>query len=60
MGRECFMLMGGIDTPVHFAGIGIVKSGAETTASIQLMAASNPVNVLLPFQNLSSLLKRIK
>jgi hypothetical protein len=39
-GRETFMLMGGVNGTVHYAGIGLVKYGAEPTAEITQMAAS--------------------
>lgn len=39
-GRRVHVLMGGINTPVHYAGVGVVRYGAEPTAKIQRLAAS--------------------
>lgn len=39
-GRKCFVLMGGIDGQVHFAGTGLVRYGAEPPARILRLVAS--------------------
>jgi hypothetical protein len=40
-GRKCTVLMGGLNNPVHYAGAGVVRFGAERTAKIQRLAASD-------------------
>ena len=39
-GRKVFVLMGGLDQPVHYAGAGVVQFGAEPPAKILRLAAS--------------------
>lgn len=39
-GRKVVQLMGGINKPVHYAGVGVVRYGAEAEARILSMAAS--------------------
>lgn len=39
-GRPTFLMMGGLDTPVHYSGVGWVRYGAEPTAGIQQLVAS--------------------
>jgi hypothetical protein len=39
-GRPVFVLMGGLDNPVDYTGIAVVKMGAEPTAKIMRLAAS--------------------
>lgn len=60
--REVFLLMNGVDVPVHYAGMGVVKVGAEEAASISLMAASGDKNasIFTPFSNLAKLLSRVR
>lgn len=57
-GRKVTMMMGGLDNPVHFAGVGLVKYGAESKAGISRMLASADGASLLiePFQGLTSFL----
>lgn len=40
-GQETYWLMGGLDGQVHYAGIGWVKYGAEPTARVGVMLASD-------------------
>jgi hypothetical protein len=40
-GRRVIVLMGGLDSPVHYSGLGLVKHGAEREASITNMSASS-------------------
>jgi hypothetical protein len=59
--RKTAVLMGGIDSPVHFAGVGIVRYGAEPTAKITRLAASDDspaVKLLTNLESLSTLLKQ--
>lgn len=39
-GRKTYMMMGGLSNPVHYAGLGVVKHGAEPPARITRLAAS--------------------
>lgn len=39
-GRRCAVLMGGLDNPVHYAGVGVVHFPAEREAKIMRLAAS--------------------
>ncbi len=39
-GRRVCVLMGGLDNPVHYAGVGLVRYGAEPPAKILRLAAS--------------------
>ncbi len=58
-GRKVIQLMGGIDKPVHYSGVGIVQYGAEKPAEILQMAASKTEDVvkqvLSPLQALADL-----
>lgn len=57
-GRKVTLLMGGLDNPVHFAGVGLVKYGAESKAGIQRMLASadGPTLLIEPFKGLTEFL----
>lgn len=57
-GRKATLLMGGIDGDVHFAGVGLVKYGAEKTAAIQTLAASASPLIFAPFQDLAELIRK--
>lgn len=46
-GREVSILMGGIAGRVHYSGVGLVKYGAEPTANIKRMAASDPFSSVM-------------
>ncbi len=50
-GREVTLLMGGLNTPLHYAGVALVKSGAERQANIQHLTASAPKNPLIEAMN---------
>jgi hypothetical protein len=39
-GRKVFVLMGGLNNPVHYQGLGVVAFGAEPPAKITRLAAS--------------------
>lgn len=55
-GKTTYLLMGGLDTPVHYAGVGWVRFGAEPTADIEQLAASgqgHPINPT-PFVHLGA------
>lgn len=54
-GRDTYLLMGGLEHPVHYAGMAVVKYGAERTAQITRMAAS--AGDLRPFLALPQLLQ---
>jgi len=56
-GRKTTLLMGGIDGDVHFAGVGLVKYGAEKTAAIQTLAASSTPLIIAPFQDLAEAIR---
>ena len=57
-GRKVTMLMGGLDGLVHFAGVGLVKNGAESKAGISRMLASadGPTLLIEPFRGLTDFL----
>lgn len=55
--RDTFLLMGGLDKNVHYAGVGLVKYGAERTAEITRMAASGGPILADVFSGLPSLLE---
>jgi hypothetical protein len=38
--RKTLLMLGGLDSPVHYAGVGLVRYGAEKEAGIEMMAAS--------------------
>ena len=57
-GREVFVLMGGIENRVHFAGVGLVRYGAEPTAKISRMTANDGLTA--PFNRLEELLGRLR
>lgn len=61
-GRKVVQLMGGIDKPIHYAGVAIVQFGAENEAEIMRMAASstdeNVRKVLQPLFGLAGLLTK--
>jgi len=54
-GRNPVLLMGGLDKPVHYAGVAVVRYGAEPTADITRLAASKTADLAVPFQNLAQL-----
>lgn len=45
-GRRVAVLMGGIDGSVHYGGVAMVKYGAEPTAAISQLLASDPLTAL--------------
>ena len=57
-GRKVTLMMNGLDKPVHFAGVGLVKYGAESKAGINRMLASADAPTLLiePFKGLTDFL----
>ncbi len=57
-GRKVTMLMGGLDSPVHFAGVGLVKYAAESKAGIsRMMASDNTAELVIePFRGLTDFL----
>ena len=55
-GRECCLLMGGLEGQVHYCGMGLVKYGAEKTAAITRLAASGSPLIAEPFLSLPELL----
>jgi hypothetical protein len=57
-GRDTTLMMGGIDGTVHFAGVGLVKYGAERTAKILQMAASGTPGLLEPIAQIPELLRQ--
>jgi hypothetical protein len=46
-GQEVSILMGGLSTPVHYGGVGMVKYGAEPTAGIKRLTASSDLMINL-------------
>ncbi|HXJ55266.1 MAG TPA: hypothetical protein VNU68_01260 [Verrucomicrobiae bacterium] len=59
-GARVYQLMGGLDKPVHYAGMGVVHYPAEQEAQILQMAASRTpllTGVLDPLRKISGLLK---
>lgn len=54
--RHVTVMMGGLNNPVHYAGLGIVKYGAESTAKLIRMAASAPKDASGPFAELAALI----
>jgi hypothetical protein len=62
-GRKVVQLLGGLDKPVHYSGLAIVQFGAERTAEILQMAASNTEDVvkqvMAPLHDLATLFDRI-
>lgn len=56
--RQAWMMMGGIDGKVNFCGVGIVKYGAEPTAKILQMAASQEQQLCESVGSLGGLLKQ--
>lgn len=58
-GRNAFMMMGGINGTVHYCGMGLVKYGAEKTASITRMTASDVDSWVTPFAGFADLLDEL-
>ncbi len=56
--RQPWMMMGGLDGAVAFCGVGVVRFGAEPTASITQMAASREGLLLESVGSLPDLLKQ--
>jgi hypothetical protein len=57
--RDVTLLLGGLNSPVHYAGVAIVKYGAEPTANIKRLSASDSTNVYAPFEQLADFLKNL-
>jgi hypothetical protein len=46
-GRRVVVLMGGLENPVHFAGLALVRYGAEPPARINRLIAAHPTHPLI-------------
>ena len=55
-GRAVYFAMNGLSAPGHFSGVGIVEQGAELTARIDRMLASDD-RVQAPLERLAASVK---